>query len=151
MRTAWLWHVVALVGEVVAMVGVAAPAGAIVGGETSKAEHSWIVDLGHEDNGHGCGGGLVAPRWVVTAGHCLETVHVGSRVRVGSNDREAGGEMATVAATYQGDYGDIGLIELAEPVVGKAPLKVGAMPVSGPIGCWGGAWTSRRGLQHRGC
>lgn len=118
---------------VAVMVGVAAPAGAIVGGETSKAEHSWIVDLGHEDNGHGCGGGLVAPRWVVTAGHCLETVHVGSRVRVGSNDREAGGEMATVAATYQGDYGDIGLIELAEPVVGKAPLKVGAMPVSGPI------------------
>jgi hypothetical protein len=40
-----------------------APAHAIIGGETAAGKHTWIADLGHDDNGHGCGGGLIASQW----------------------------------------------------------------------------------------
>ncbi|MGW6935275.1 S1 family peptidase [Lentzea sp. NPDC054927] len=108
------------------------PAHAIIGGETATESHTWIADLGHQDNGHGCGGGLIASQWVVTAKHCLPTVQKGSPVRVGSNDRLTGGTVVEVESVHEGDYGDIGLIKLAHPVL-EAPLTAGPMPVSGPI------------------
>jgi hypothetical protein len=38
-----------------AMVGVAGPAQAIIGGETAGEVHTWIVDLGHQRMGPGAG------------------------------------------------------------------------------------------------
>ena len=109
-----------------------APAQAIIGGETAAGKYSWIADLGHQDNGHGCGGGLISSQWVVTAEHCLATVATGSPVRIGSNDRLEGGSVVEVASVHKGDYGDIGLIKLKDPVI-EAPLTVGPMRLSGPI------------------
>ncbi|WP_432937418.1 S1 family peptidase [Kribbella sp. CA-253562] len=123
-----------LVGGLVMVLGLAlvpASASAIIGGRTA-VQHSWIVDLGHSGNGHGCGGGLIAPRWIVTAGHCLSMVQKGSPVRIGSNDRIRGGAMGVVDSTYQPATGDIGLIKLVKPVH-QRPLRVGPMPTSGPI------------------
>ncbi|MGW6443847.1 S1 family peptidase [Lentzea sp. NPDC055074] len=123
-----------LIGMVVGAATMAsvAPAHAIIGGETATERHTWIADLGHDENGHGCGGGLIASRWVVTAEHCLGTVAAGTPIRVGSNDRLEGGTVVAVANVHKGDYGDIGLIELQNPVL-EAPATVGPMPASGPI------------------
>jgi hypothetical protein len=106
--------------------------GMVVGGETATEHHTWIADLGHDDNGHGCGGGLISSQWVVTAEHCLATVEKGSPVRIGSNDRLAGGSVVTVESVHKGDYGDIGLLKLANPV-SETPLTVGPMSLEGPI------------------
>jgi secreted trypsin-like serine protease len=115
------------------------PAHAIIGGETATEAHTWIADLGHKDSGGGCGGGLITSQWVVTAEHCLASVTKGSPVRIGSNDRLEGGTVVEVESVHKGDYGDIGLIKLAHPVI-EAPLTTGPMPVSGPIRLlgWGG-------------
>jgi Trypsin len=124
--------VIATLAALTVSVVTAAPASAVIGGQTATDSYSWIVDLGHQDDGHGCGGGLIAPEWVVTAAHCLATVQPGDEVRIGSNDRTAGGELIAVSSTFQPAAGDIGLIELAAPAA-DVPLHTGPMPVGGPI------------------
>jgi hypothetical protein len=64
---------------------------------------------------------LIASQWVVTAEHCLSTVAVGTPIRIGSHDRREGGTVVAVASVHKVDYGDIGLIELGNPVA-EAPL-----------------------------
>lgn len=45
---------------------------AIYGDKISITDAPWSVSLRSEETFHGCGGTLIAPRWIITAGDCTE-------------------------------------------------------------------------------
>lgn len=60
----------------------------IVGGTESTEAYPWIVSLQYADGWHYCGGTLVAPGYVLTAGHCKPIR--GDFVHIGAIDRTKG-------------------------------------------------------------
>ena len=119
---------------VTAVTGVlAAPAGAIVGGApTSDARHKGVAEITFGP-GFGCTGTLIAPRWVLSAGHCGSVtggVGVGTPVawpaatidvRLGSFRSGEGTRYPVAEAIVSPDYlltdaHDIALLRLAGPV-----------------------------------
>lgn len=95
--------------------------GTIVGDARFAARYPWAVALVSPSSGGVCTAQLIAPRWVLTAAHCTST---GSEVRVGSSDRSQARVVAVAEAIQHPRYDaragtwDIGLLRLAEPVVG---------------------------------
>lgn len=99
------------------------PAGAIVNGAaasdaTFQARFPWAVALVSPESGGVCTAQLVAPEWLLTAGHCTSE---GWEVRVGHAERSAGTLVAIAGVVRHplydpenGDY-DVGLIRLATP------------------------------------
>jgi secreted trypsin-like serine protease len=134
---------ICLLSIVCALVATTAPAGAVVGGEPVAPESvAWFADVG------GCGGMLVAPDRVLTAGHCVESVPLSNiaGVLVGTEQRHG-----TRFAMHPGwrhangphnVFDDVALVQLDVPVTSVAPVSLGGGDVPS-----GETWILGRGRQ----
>ena len=140
----------ALAASTLLVVGTASPASAIAYGENARdGAYRFSVlltmtglptaDRGTRDSS--CSGALIAPTWVITAGHCFRdakgskvsrTVAESTKATVGRTlvSGGRGGQVVDVIAVRQSETTDVALAELAAPVTGITPLRVATHPPS---------------------
>ena len=130
-------------GSLALLLSTAAPAGAVADG-TPAAEGQYrfatkltMTNIPRPDGttyNSGCSGSLIAPQWIITAGHCFHDVN---RVPVSgpvpydtvatigrTDDADTNGHVIRVIEDYQAPAGDISLAKLAEPVRDIKPLAL---------------------------
>ncbi|HEX3781396.1 MAG TPA: trypsin-like serine protease [Pseudonocardiaceae bacterium] len=106
-----------------------APTPRILGG-ADATNAPWAAQVSWDSTGFECSGTVVAPSWVLTAGHCANKG--GMSVRVGSLDL-GGGKQVTVDQEQVSPNSDLALLHLASPVkvpaveLATADPKVGAI------------------------
>lgn len=120
----------------------------IVGGEVAEAS-PWAVQVfdvrGATGDFYQCTGTLVAPRWVLTAQHCIADEGETSAVRIGSNTYGEGQRIAVDAVEVPSAQVDIALLHLAEDAGNAVVQLASAAPavngVPATIYGWGSEGT----------
>lgn len=149
--------VVTLLGAVAvvsaAVVWSAGPANAIANGTpvpdgqygfATKLTMTGIPNPDGTTRNSACSAALIAPQWIITAGHCFHAVNgrpvsgptpYATTATVGRTDLTGtGGHVVDVVEVQQAPRGDVALGRLATPVTDVTPLPLtGAAPGSGTI------------------
>ncbi|KAA2261271.1 trypsin-like serine protease [Solihabitans fulvus] len=140
-----LARVIGIAGFVVALaVGVSAPANAVANGvdalpdQFPYAVKLTMTDIPRPDGSKynsACSAGLVAPQWIVTAGHCFHDVNRNpvsgptpykTTATLGKVDlADQGGVVVDVVEVRQAGVNDVALAKLSRPVYGIGTLRVG--------------------------
>jgi secreted trypsin-like serine protease len=94
-----------------------------------------MTNIPRPDGSHynsGCSAALIAPQWILTAGHCFHDVNrkpvsgpvpYDTKATIGrTDDADTNGKVVDVVADYQSPTNDIAVARLASPVYGIRPL-----------------------------
>lgn len=103
----------------------------VVGGHDASMDYPYTISMQQPNGSHHCVGVLIAPDWMVTAGHCVNGHQPGDyQYRMATADRTTGGVVVGADAFYphpnytpRGANYDIALVHLSQAVdVGPVPM-----------------------------